>query len=84
MTLAIDRPALVDTLLAGQGEVPPSPILAPLPEHDASLAAAPAAWLRGSIASRAGRATPTAPAFKRRRRDIGTRRFVRMAKMLTY
>jgi peptide/nickel transport system substrate-binding protein len=41
MTLAVDRQALVDTLLAGQGEVPPSPILAPLPEHDASLAASP-------------------------------------------
>ena len=39
MTLAIDRQALVDTLLAGQGEVPASPILAPLPEHDASLVA---------------------------------------------
>jgi peptide/nickel transport system substrate-binding protein len=41
MTLAIDRQALVDTLLAGQGEVPASPILAPLPEHDASLATTP-------------------------------------------
>ncbi|MBP1612150.1 MAG: extracellular solute-binding protein family 5 [Acidobacteria bacterium] len=41
MTLAIDRQALVDTLLAGQGEVLPSPILAPLPEHDPSLAAPP-------------------------------------------
>jgi peptide/nickel transport system substrate-binding protein len=39
MTLAIDRQALIDTLLAGQGEVPASPILAPLPEHDATLAA---------------------------------------------
>ncbi len=37
MTLAIDRDALVDTLLAGEGEVPATPILAPLPEHDPSI-----------------------------------------------
>ena len=41
MTLAIDRQAIVDTLLAGQGEVPASPILSPLPEHDPSLAGPP-------------------------------------------
>ncbi len=37
MTLAIDREAMVDALLAGEGEVPPTPILAPLPEHDPSI-----------------------------------------------
>jgi peptide/nickel transport system substrate-binding protein len=41
MTLAIDRQALIDTLLAGQGEIPASPILAPLPEHDPALAPLP-------------------------------------------
>ncbi|MCU0254218.1 MAG: ABC transporter substrate-binding protein, partial [Acidobacteria bacterium] len=41
MTLALDRQGLIDTLLAGQGEVPPSPILAPLPEHDPALVATP-------------------------------------------
>ncbi len=38
LTLAIDRRALVDVLLKGEGEVPSSPLLAPLPEHDATLA----------------------------------------------
>jgi len=37
MTLAIDREAMVDTLLAGEGEVPATPILAPLPEHDPAI-----------------------------------------------
>lgn len=38
MTLAIDRASLVDGLLRGEGEVPASPMLAPLPEHDPALA----------------------------------------------
>lgn len=37
MTLAIDREALVDALLRGEAEVPASPILAPLPQHDPGL-----------------------------------------------
>ncbi len=37
MTLAIDREALVDALLRGEAEVPASPILAPLPQHDPAL-----------------------------------------------
>lgn len=37
MTMAIDRETLVDTLLLGEGEIPPSPFLAPLPEHDPNL-----------------------------------------------
>ena len=38
LTLAIDRAALVRELFRGDAEVPASPILAPLPEHDPSLA----------------------------------------------
>ncbi|MBP7149023.1 MAG: hypothetical protein KBD01_15955 [Acidobacteria bacterium] len=40
MTLALDRPALIDALLRGEGEVPASPILPPSPAHDPALAAA--------------------------------------------
>ncbi len=42
MTLALDREQLVDALLRGEGEVPASPILAPLPDHDPALAPWPA------------------------------------------
>ncbi len=42
LTLAIDRQALVDVLLKGEGEVPASPLLAPLPEHDPALRPLPA------------------------------------------
>ncbi|RMG46945.1 MAG: hypothetical protein D6718_04625 [Acidobacteria bacterium] len=38
LTLAIDRETIVDTVLLGEGEVPASPILAPLPDHDPNLA----------------------------------------------
>ncbi|MFN7964356.1 MAG: ABC transporter substrate-binding protein [Acidobacteriota bacterium] len=41
LTLAIDRNSIVDTLLVGEGEVPATPILAPLPEHDPQLASPP-------------------------------------------
>lgn len=34
LTLAIDRQTIVDSVLAGEGEVPASPLLAGLPEHD--------------------------------------------------
>lgn len=37
MTLAIDRQTLVDTLLLGEGQIPASPLLAPLPEHDPEI-----------------------------------------------
>lgn len=37
LTLGIDRRQIIDVLLGGEGEVPPSPILAPLPEHDPAL-----------------------------------------------
>lgn len=37
MTLAINRQELIDTLFQGEAEIPSSPILAPLPEHDAQL-----------------------------------------------
>ncbi|MDH3284175.1 MAG: ABC transporter substrate-binding protein [Acidobacteriota bacterium] len=37
MTLAIDRETIVDALLLGEGVVPASPMLAPLPEHDPEL-----------------------------------------------
>lgn len=37
VTLSIDRRALVDTLLGGEAEIPGSPILAPLAEHDPGL-----------------------------------------------
>lgn len=37
IVLALDRQALIDTLLRGEGEIPPSPILAPLAEHDPAL-----------------------------------------------
>ncbi len=41
LTLGIDRNSIVDTLLTGEGEVPATPILAPLPEHDSQLAPPP-------------------------------------------
>lgn len=41
MTLAIDRAALAATLLAGEAEIPASPILAPLAEHDPALSPLP-------------------------------------------
>lgn len=41
LTLAIDRTTMVDTLLLGEAEVPATPILAPLPEHDPQLAPPP-------------------------------------------
>lgn len=37
MTLAIDRETLLAAALRGEGEIPPSPILSPLPEHDPNL-----------------------------------------------
>ncbi|GAB4375293.1 MAG: peptide-binding protein [Acidobacteriota bacterium] len=37
ITLGIDRRQLVDAHLLGAASVPPSPILAPLPEHDPAL-----------------------------------------------
>jgi ABC-type transport system substrate-binding protein len=42
LTLAIDRRAIVDVLLRGEGDVPASPILAPLPEHDPAIVPWPA------------------------------------------
>ncbi len=38
LTLAIDRRLIIDTHLSGEAEIPPSPILAPLPAHDPGLA----------------------------------------------
>ena len=37
LTMAIDRPSIINTLLLGEGEIPASPILSPLPEHDPKL-----------------------------------------------
>lgn len=37
LTLAVDRQAIIDTLLESEGTVPPSPILSPLDEHDEEL-----------------------------------------------
>jgi peptide/nickel transport system substrate-binding protein len=37
LTLGIDRPTIIDNLLAGEGEIPSSPILAPLAAHDEKL-----------------------------------------------
>lgn len=41
MTLAIDRQTIVDSVLAGEGEVPASPLLRGLPEHDPGAAPLP-------------------------------------------
>ncbi len=37
LTLGIDRRLIIDTHLLGYAEIPPTPILAPLPEHDPSI-----------------------------------------------